>query len=141
MWETPFSTPPGSAAAGTARQAEGLRQAWSEERQAEGLCQAVGQGAETRVLGGGVAVARSTTHRLVVELMDHHVVEQQRAQIAKLQEELAALKLSYNRLEFSYGCTVSMLSQVTDYCQEHDFRLPKRLLDDPRKLFPASVAY
>lgn len=110
-------------------------------RQAEGLRQAVGQGAETRVLGGGVAVARCTTHRLVVELMDHHVVEQQRAQISQLQEELAALKLSYNRLEFSYGCTVSMLSQVTDYCQDHDFRLPKRLLDDPRKLFPASVSY
>ena len=86
-------------------------------------------------------MARCTTHRLVVELMDHHVVEQQRAQIAELQAELAALKSNHNRLEFSYGCTVSMLNQITDYCLEHDFKLPKRLLGDPRKLFPASVSY
>ena len=74
-------------------------------------------------------------HRLIVELLDHRLVEQQRREIADLTQQLKELQARYNRLEFLYGCECRMAGEVLDFCREHDIELPRRLYTQPHEVF------
>ena len=70
-------------------------------------------------------------HRLIVELLDHRLVEQQRREIAALNAELVQLKTRYNRLEFLYRCECHNMMEILDFCRDHGVKLPRRLLEPP----------
>ena len=73
-------------------------------------------------------------HRLIVELLDHRLVEQQRREIAALNAELVQLKTRYNRLEFLYRCECHNMMEILDFCRDR-VKLPRRLLEPPHNLF------
>ena len=74
-------------------------------------------------------------HRLIVELLDHRLVEQQRREIAALNAELARLESRYNRLEFPYRCECHNMMELLDFCRDHGVKLPRRLLEPPHTVF------
>lgn len=74
-------------------------------------------------------------HRLIVELLDHRLVEQQRREIAALNAELVQLKTRYNRLEFLYRCECHNMMELLDFCRDHGVKLPRRLLEPPHTVF------
>lgn len=65
--------------------------------------------------------------RLDVRLEDANTVKELKAQVQALTEENAKLKEKYRRSEYNLRCQHIINLQLSDYCMEHKYPIPKRL--------------
>lgn len=70
---------------------------------------------------------KQKTVRLIVDLRDAREVEKLRATVRALEQENADLKAFAKRCEFNLVCQQKINLQLSDYCMEHGYRIPKRL--------------
>lgn len=69
--------------------------------------------------------------RLHVILTPSEEVLSLRREVQELRESIDQLRQDIHRLEYRYGCEVSMNSQILDWCKQNGIELPKRFYDRP----------
>lgn len=67
--------------------------------------------------------------KLEIVLTPSDEVLQLRQQVEDLQDRLAALKERCNRIEYLYNCEVIINLQITDYCRDQGWKIPRRYFD------------
>lgn len=65
--------------------------------------------------------------RIDIRLEDANVVKELKAQVQAQAEEIAQLKTKLHRSEYNLRCQHIINLQLSDYCQEHKYPIPKRL--------------
>lgn len=65
--------------------------------------------------------------RIDVRLEDSNTVKELKAQVQSQAEEIAQLKEKYRRSEYNLRCQHIINLQLSDYCLEHKYPIPKRL--------------
>lgn len=56
-------------------------------------------------------------------------VLQLRQQVEELEDKLASLKERCNRIEYLYNCECIINLQITDYCRDRGWKIPRRYFD------------
>ena len=76
---------------------------------------------------GSIAMTLPKILRIDVRLEDANVVKELKAQVQAQAEEIAQLKTKLHRSEYNLRCQHIINLQLSDYCQEHKYPIPKRL--------------
>ena len=65
--------------------------------------------------------------RIDVRMEDANVVRDLKSRVQALEEENSQLKQRLNRSEYNLRCQHIVNLQLSDYCMEHGYSIPKRL--------------